>query len=98
MTEDVIQYIWNTQSFDKANLRTTEGIPIEVIRQGIQNTDSGPDFSSARVIIDGVEWVGDVEIHIKTSMWKTHNHNLDLSLARICNIAAKYLTVKKEAK
>jgi hypothetical protein len=83
MTEDVIQYIWKTQSFNKADLKTTKGEPLRILQQGIQNTDSGPDFSSARVIIDEVEWVGDVEIHKMTSSWKVHNHHNDQSYNKV---------------
>ena len=56
---------------------------MKILRQGIQNTDSGPDFSLSRVIIDGVEWVGDIEIHVLTSSWKAHNHHLDLSYNKV---------------
>ena len=77
MTEDVLQYIWKTQSINKANLLTVDGEPIQILKQGTLNDDSGPDFSSARVIINKVDWVGDVEIHINTSFWNTHKHQQD---------------------
>jgi len=77
MTEDVLQYIWQTQSFNKAHLLTVTGEPVSIFRQGDLNNDSGPDFSSARLAINEVEWIGDVEIHIKTSSWHSHKHHLD---------------------
>jgi hypothetical protein len=77
MTEDVIQYIWKIQAISKSHLKTVDGESLQIIKQGLLNSDSGPDFSSARVIINDVEWVGDIEIHIKTSYWQLHKHQLD---------------------
>ena len=77
MTEDVIQYIWKIQALSKAHLKTVDGESLQIIKQGLLNSDSGPDFSSARVIINDVEWAGDIEIHIKTSYWQLHKHQLD---------------------
>ena len=77
MKEDVLQYIWKTQALSKSNLKTVDGEPVQIIKQGILNTDSGPDFSSARVRINDVDWIGDIEIHVKTSYWKLHNHQQD---------------------
>jgi hypothetical protein len=77
MTEDVLQYIWKTQSIIKSNLLTVDGEPLQILKQGVLNDDAGPDFSSARLIINRVDWVGDVEVHIKTSFWKLHKHQHD---------------------
>ena len=77
MTEDVLQYIWKTQSLTNSRLQTVDGEELQIIKQGILNHDSGPDFSSARMIINEVDWVGDVEVHIKTSYWKLHKHQQD---------------------
>lgn len=77
MTEDVLQYIWKTQSLSYSQLQTVDGEDLQIIKQGTLNHDSGPDFSSARVIISEVDWVGDVEVHIKTSYWKLHKHQYD---------------------
>ena len=77
MKEDVLQYIWKTQSLTKTQLRTDDGEQLQIIKQGTLNNDSGPDFSSARVKINKVDWVGDIEIHVKTSYWKLHKHQHD---------------------
>jgi Protein of unknown function (DUF2851) len=77
MTEDALQYIWKVQAIKKSKLLTVDGEILQILKQGILNSDSGPDFSSARVIIDGVDWVGDVEIHLKTSYWQRHKHQHD---------------------
>ena len=77
MTEDVLQYIWKTQSISKSHLTTVDGESLQILNQGTLNDDSGPDFSSARLTIDDVDWVGDVEVHIKTSYWNLHKHQDD---------------------
>ena len=83
MTEDVLQYIWKTQSMAITQLRTVADEPLQIIKQGLQNYDSGPDFSSARVSIDNVDWVGDIEIHIKTSYWNLHKHQQDAAYNKV---------------
>ena len=77
MTEDVLQYIWKTQSIIKSHLTTVDGESLQILNQGTLNDDSGPDFSSARLTIDDVDWVGDVEVHIKTAYWNLHKHQDD---------------------
>lgn len=77
MKEDFIQFVWQYQYFSKDNLSTQSGSTINVIHPGYLNSDSGPDFSSAKIQIDGLEWIGNVEFHIKSSNWYSHNHNED---------------------
>jgi hypothetical protein len=74
MHESFLQFLWNYQLFDKHDLRTEAGEPVQVIRAGMLNTNAGPDFSEARILIDGVEWVGQVELHLRTSDWLLHKH------------------------
>ena len=74
MHESFLQFLWNYQLFDKHDLRTEEGEPVQVLRAGTLNTNAGPDFSEARLLIGGVEWVGQVELHLRTSDWLLHKH------------------------
>ncbi len=78
-----MQYIWKTQSFDRSHLTTVAGEAVTILNSGNLNGDSGPDFSSSRVVINDVEWVGDVEIHLKTSAWNLHKHHQDLSYNKV---------------
>ena len=59
------------------SLNLTTGEPLEILSPGKLNTDAGPDFSCARLRIGDMEWVGDVEIHIKASDWYRHGHDKD---------------------
>ena len=76
MTEAFLQYVWQHQLAGK-QLMTTDGREVRVVRAGELNRDAGPDFFNARIIIDDIEWVGNVEVHIHTSDWNAHRHSLD---------------------
>ncbi len=78
MNEAFLQYLWQHKLLAK-ELVTTDGLPVRVLRQGDLNRDAGPDFFNAKLLIDGIEWVGNVEIHVKASDWKAHNHSADKS-------------------
>ncbi|MDJ0365280.1 DUF2851 family protein [Hymenobacter sp. H14-R3] len=77
MREDFLHYVWQHQYFDKADLRTTAGEEIQVLRPGQRNADAGPDFLNARLRLGDVEWNGAVEIHLRASDWQRHNHQVD---------------------
>jgi hypothetical protein len=75
--EDLLQFIWEQQLFQRHALRTTDGRTLEVIRHGGLQRDSGPDFSDARVRIDGQLLVGSIEVHVRSSEWYAHKHEKD---------------------
>ncbi len=77
MSESFLHYLWQFQYFEKKDLLTTAGEQLAVFKPGILNTDAGPDFSQAKVKIDGIEWAGNIEIHIQSSNWTDHGHHLD---------------------
>jgi len=76
MTEAFLQYVWQHKLLE-GSLTTTDGAAVVVEHPGTLNRDAGPDFFDARVVIDGVRWAGNVEIHIKASDWKQHGHSDD---------------------
>ncbi|MDE5843317.1 MAG: DUF2851 family protein [Muribaculaceae bacterium] len=58
-------------------MATLQGQRVRICNPGRHNKDAGPDFANARLVIDGREWVGDVEIHVKASDWYRHGHDKD---------------------
>lgn len=81
--EQLLHYTWKHKIFPLHELRTTDGRLLEVLNPGIHNTDAGPDFTGAKIKLDGTEWVGNVEIHQKTSDWFRHHHDTDASYENI---------------
>ncbi len=77
MNELILKYAWQYNCFNAINLRTTQGWPLVIHRPGRENTDAGPDFSLAEITIDGTRWIGNVEIHVNSSDWEIHKHQLD---------------------
>jgi len=59
-------------------LETTDGRAVEVIDPGLYNRrNAGPDFFNAKVRIGETLWVGNIEIHQKSSDWYLHGHDRD---------------------
>ncbi len=79
VTEAFLHYIWEHRLFDSKNLKTDDGLMIEVVHPGQYNTGSGPDFFNSRIRINGTLWAGNVEIHIHSSDWHRHNHHNDVA-------------------
>lgn len=78
LSEIDIHKVWQLQLFNGAGLVTNCGKSIQVLSTGIYNElDSGPDFFNANLIIDGVNWNGNVEIHINATDWIKHLHHFD---------------------
>jgi hypothetical protein len=77
MSEFFLHYLWRFQLFVNAPLRTTKGEAIEVLNPGTSNSNGGPDFWNAHLRIGSTEWMGQVEIHVKSSDWRRHKHTND---------------------
>ncbi len=75
--EDLLQFLWERQLFDRAALRTTAGLTVEVLNPGRIQTNSGPDLSDAQIRINGQLWAGTVEVHLRSSDWNLHGHQYD---------------------
>ena len=72
--ELLLHFTWQQRLLPLEPLITTEGHRVEVIDPGLHNTNSGPDFFNAKVRIDDTLWVGNVEIHERSSDWYKHHH------------------------
>lgn len=77
MKEDFLHYVWKFQKFDGVDLATTNDEKLHIKYQGAHNFNAGPDFFNARIELDNQLWAGNVEIHLKSSDWYAHGHELD---------------------
>ena len=77
MREEFLHYVWQYKKFDFSNLTTVAGESLTILNYGSYLQQSGPDFFNGRVIIDGQQWAGNIEIHAKSSDWYLHNHEKD---------------------
>jgi hypothetical protein len=76
-TEDFLHYVWKFRLFDRIDLQTEDGKPLEIFSTGTHNTDAGPDFHNARIKIDETIWAGNIEVHLSASDWQKHGHTTD---------------------
>jgi len=93
MKEEFLHFLWQYKLFTKANLTSVKGGVIEVLDSGSYNTNSGPDFLNSKLKINDQLWVGNVEIHIKSSDWYAHHHEKDVNYdAVILHVVWEYDT------
>jgi hypothetical protein len=83
MNERLLQFIWQFQYFNRTDLTTSSGDSLTIIHPGRYNTDQGPDFLDAKIVIGNTTWAGNIEIHIKSSDWLRHQHTTDKNYANI---------------
>ena len=72
-----LHYVWKNKLFAPTGLVTDDGRTVEVIDVGMHNHNAGPDFFNAKIKLDGMLWVGNVEIHEQSSDWYRHGHDGD---------------------
>ena len=77
MPEILLHYIWERYLWAGFAQQTTDGRSVEILSVGEHNRDAGPDYSHARIRIDGREWAGNVELHVTSSDWQRHRHHMD---------------------
>lgn len=77
LPEEFLHFIWQFRLYGSQQLQLTTGEDLLVIETGTLNKNSGPDFTKAKIRIGNTTWVGHVEIHIKSSDWLVHQHQLD---------------------
>ena len=76
--EKLLHYTWKHRLYPLGTLATTDDKTVEVIDPGLHNMkDAGPDFFNAKIRVNGTEWVGNVELHLKASDWFRHGHDRD---------------------
>lgn len=92
--EKLLHYCWKHRIFPLRELHTTDGRRVEMIDTGLHNRNAGPDFFNAKVRIDGTLWVGNVEIHDRSSDWYAHGHDHDAAYDNVVLHVAEVIDVE----
>lgn len=78
MEEKYLHLVWEMKRLPSNELTTVEGVQIQILSFGIRNDDlAGPDFFYGKVSYDGITHFGMIEIHVKSSDWYRHGHQMD---------------------
>jgi len=83
VSERLIQKIWLRQDFQRTELTTVSGKRLQIKDPGRWNLHEGPDFLEARLVLDSVPVVGDVEIHFSAQDWWAHAHTVNPNFNRV---------------
>ena len=75
--EKLLHYVWMHKLLPSKEFITTDGQKIRILELGRHNANQGPDFCNARIEMEGMEWIGNVEIHSLASDWARHGHHKD---------------------
>ncbi|MCK9302286.1 MAG: DUF2851 family protein [Bacteroidales bacterium] len=86
INENLLAFIWQQRVIQQFAI-TVDGKKVSIINPGTLNSNQGPDFINSQMIIDNTLWYGNVEIHVKSSDWFLHCHQLDANYANvICHV------------
>lgn len=77
MKENLLHFVWKLKLFSASELKSTNGEIIQIISAGTANLNTGPDFLNAKLVINKQVWAGNVEIHLNSSDWYAHSHEID---------------------
>lgn len=83
ITENLLQLIWDKKLFKNFDFFCTKGIPLEIIDFGQWNDNQGPDFLFAKIKYQDITFVGNIELHVKSSDWVFHKHDQDTNYHKI---------------
>jgi hypothetical protein len=77
MKEMFLHYVWENGLFEHQQLMADNHAEVQIVNRGSHNSDSGPDFFNAQIRLGNQLFVGNVEIHVKSSDWNRHRHQHD---------------------
>ncbi len=83
LTERVVQKIWLRGDFASGRALLADGRTLGIRSTGAWNLLGGPDFRGARLVIDGRETTGDIEVHFHAADWRAHGHAGDRAYDRV---------------
>lgn len=81
--EAFLYFLWKYQYFNTKDLTTSSGETVTVQSIGIRNGFAGPDFKEGRVTIEGIQWAGAIEMHVRSSDWFRHGHQHDANYENV---------------
>lgn len=74
LNEELLQFIWQHQYFNKQELCLTTGERVIILSPGQYNSNQGPDFFYPRIKINDTILIGHIEIDMLSSNWSKHEH------------------------
>ena len=77
MSEELLHFVWKFGLFENYLIKGIEIGGFQIINPGTHNKDAGPDFFNAKIKSGETIWIGNIEIHIKSSDWFRHGHHND---------------------
>ncbi|SHK77740.1 Protein of unknown function [Chitinophaga jiangningensis] len=83
LREELLQFIWQYRLYNQRDLQATNGEKILVLHPGSRNLHDGPDFTAASIRIGNTRWIGNVELHLRSTDWFRHRHQYDDRYANI---------------
>ncbi|MDQ1274330.1 MAG: hypothetical protein QG591_2960 [Planctomycetota bacterium] len=83
--EELVRCVWFGQHIKKGKLYTDDGLRLEVLSPGWWNSEGGPDFKHAEILLEGKGLIkGDIEVHVFSSDWIRHQHDKQRSYDTVC--------------
>lgn len=74
--ERLLQAVWFHQRISRESLKTTDGLPVQILHPGFWNHEAGPDFKKALLRFgDEGACEGDIEIDMSSAGWRDHGHD-----------------------
>ncbi len=83
VSEQLLQFIWHKKILGNKELVCTNGHPLKLIDVGDWNQNEGPDFIFAKVDYQNLIFIGNIEIHTKSSDWLLHGHDKQSNYQKI---------------
>jgi hypothetical protein len=83
ISEHFLQYLWRIQNIDTDQLKLYCGNALRIHNWGHYNTNAGPDFLDAEIVVGDTIWCGHIELHVMSSEWYEHGHAKDPAYANV---------------
>lgn len=95
--EELVRCIWFGQHIKKDKLYTDDGLRLEILSPGWWNSEGGPDFRHAEILLEGKGLVrGDIEVHVFASDWAKHQHNKQETYNLVCLHVVMWNDIKEK--